>query len=360
MVYTEYDPLEEVIVADSYAGGDLDHLFPNENLSQFNQILDETKEDFDKLADFLKAGGVTVKRPDVHHYDGHIAMPGFDVKFPMGPTVPRDQYKVAGKTVVQTYTSLTDRYFDGLSYYNIFSDMFDEGYNWISQAAPPLVPVTPADIWYMPGQDPGSNIYYSKLSDRILFHTATMFPVGDKIIIDSDGPGSKKGYEWLKRNLPEFEFIENVGGHAENYGHIDHGFIMIDDETVLHAGINWVPQALRHLKLIDAKEFIPSPKTKEYKTNFIAKGGRYELDWVENYLGNWTGYNQDCCFDLNVLIIDRNNIIFGRELPDLFKFLKTHGIDCHTVDQRHMLFWEGGIHCGTLDTKRRGLKRSII
>ena len=42
MVYTEYDPLEEVIVADSYAGGDLDHLFPDENLSQFNQILDET------------------------------------------------------------------------------------------------------------------------------------------------------------------------------------------------------------------------------------------------------------------------------------------------------------------------------
>lgn len=360
MVYTEYDPLEEVIVANSYSGGDLDHLFPNENLSQFNQILDETKEDFDKLADFLKAGGITVKRPDVYQYADHISMSEFDIRFPMGPTVPRDQYKVLDKTIIQTYTSLTDRYFDGLSYYNIFSDMFDQGYNWISQAAPPLVPVTPTDIWYMPGQDPESNIYSSKLKDRILFHTATMFPVGDKIIINADGPGSKKGAEWLKRNLPDFKFIENVGGHAENYGHIDHGFIMIDDETVIHAGIDWVPESLRQLNLINAKEFIPIPKTKEYKENFIAAGGRYELDWVENYLDNWTGYNQDVCFDLNVLIIDRNNIVFGRELPELFKFLKKYGIECHTVEQRHMLFWEGGIHCGTLDTKRRGSKRAII
>ena len=40
MVYTEYDPLEEVIVADSYAPGDLDHLFPDKSLASFNRILE--------------------------------------------------------------------------------------------------------------------------------------------------------------------------------------------------------------------------------------------------------------------------------------------------------------------------------
>jgi len=355
MVYTEYDPLEEVIVADSYLPGDLDHLFPNKSLSAFNRILDETKQDFDILADFLTKGGVKVTRPQVMKYPGHIAMSNFEIKFPMGPTVPRDQYKVQGKTILQTYTSLTDRYFDGLSYYKIFSDLFDQGYNWVSQPSPPLVDVGPEDVWYVSGE-----IYRTRLKDRLLFHTATMFPVGDKIIINSKGPGNDLGFEWLKRNLPDFKFIENHGTRAENYGHIDHGFIMIDDETVIHAGIDWVPLSLRHLKLIDVEQYVPKAQTTQYKQDYISAGGRYNLSWIEQYLDNWRGYNQDVCFDLNVLIIDKNNLIFGRPLPELFKYLKTFGIESHVCEQRHMLFWEGGIHCSTLDIKRRGDIRSII
>jgi hypothetical protein len=262
---------------------------------------------------------------------------------------------VQGNTILQTYTSLTDRYFDGLSYYKIFSDLFDQGYNWVSQPAPPLVNVGPEDVWYVSGE-----IYRTRLKDRLLFHTATMFPVGDKIIINSKGPGNDLGFEWLKRNLPNFEFIENHGTRAENYGHIDHGFIMIDDETVVHAGIDWVPLSLRHLKLIDVEQYVPKAQTAQYKQDYISAGGRYNLSWIDKYLDNWRGYNQDVCFDLNVLIIDRHNIIFGRALPELFQYLKTFGIECHVCEQRHMLFWEGGIHCSTLDTKRRGLRRSII
>jgi glycine amidinotransferase len=355
MVYTEYDPLIEVIVADSYAPGDLDHLFPDTDTSSFNRILEETKEDFDNLATFLTNGNVKVTRPEVLKYSDHIALSGFDVKFPMGPTVPRDQYKVQGKTILQTYTSLTDRYFDGLSYYKIFAEMFSEGYNWISQPSPQLINITPEDLWYV-----NDGPYHTRLKDRLLFHTATMFPVGDKIIINSKGPGSTIGYEWLKRNLPEYTFIENTGTRSNNFGHIDHGFIMIDDETVIHGGIDWVPHSLRHLKLIDASEYIPQPNTAQYKQDYIETGGRYNLAWIERYLDNWKGYNQDVCFDLNVLIIDRNNIIFGRHLPELFNFLKQFNIECHVCTQRHMLYWEGGVHCSTLDTKRNGSLRTII
>jgi glycine amidinotransferase len=358
MIYTEYDSLEEIIVADSYSPGDIDHLFPNKSLSLFNQILEETKRDFDNLATFLTQGGVKVNRPQIMKYPDHISLSGFDVCFPMGPTVPRDQYKIQGKTILQTYTSLTDRYFDSLSYYKIFSDMFHQGYNWISQPAPVLVPVTPSDLWYVWNEE--GTIYDTKLKNQLLFHTATMFSVGDKIIINSKGPGNANGFDWLKRNLPEFKFIENNGSRAKNYGHIDHGFIMIDDETVIHAGIDWVPLALRHLKLIDVKEYVPEPKTVQYKQDYISAGGRYNTSWIEQYLDNWRGYNQDVCFDLNVLIIDRHNIVFGRALPELFRYLKTFGIDCHVCEQRHMLYWEGGIHCSTLDVKRRGNLRSII
>ena len=45
MIYTEYDPLQSVIVGDTYAPGDVDHLLHKGNTSQFNKILEETKQD---------------------------------------------------------------------------------------------------------------------------------------------------------------------------------------------------------------------------------------------------------------------------------------------------------------------------
>jgi N-dimethylarginine dimethylaminohydrolase len=355
MIYTEYDPLEEVIVADCCLPGDLDHFMPEKSLRLFNRILEETKEDFDKMAEFLKSGNIKVHRPDVLKFDSKISLPNFQVNLPMPPVVPRDQYKVQGKTILQTYTSLTDRYYDGLSYYRIFKELFDQGYNWISQPSPVLKDLDISNMWYI-----NDKVYKENFDDKILWHTATMFPAGDTIILNSKGPGSDSGYEWIKRNLPEFKFIENENTCFENYGHIDHGFLLIDDETIIHAGIEWIPECLRKKRLIDVSSFLPQTNLESYKQDIIDTGGKYQFDWLEKYLKNWRGYNQKVCFDLNVLILDRNNILFAREVPELFRYLKKFGIDCHVSKQRHVLYWEGGIHCSTLDIKRKGEIRKII
>ena len=41
MIYTEFDPLEEVIVGDIYSPGDLDKFLPPKSLYGFNKILEE-------------------------------------------------------------------------------------------------------------------------------------------------------------------------------------------------------------------------------------------------------------------------------------------------------------------------------
>jgi glycine amidinotransferase len=137
MIYTEYDPLESIIVGDTYDPGQV-HVLHHKDPSKFNRILEETKRDLDNLADFLKKGGVEVMRPTVHEYYDPIHMPDFDVEFPIAPIVPRDALMVMGRTIIQTYTSYTDRYFDAMSYYPIFEKMFREGYRWISQPPPML------------------------------------------------------------------------------------------------------------------------------------------------------------------------------------------------------------------------------
>lgn len=358
MIFTEYDPLEEIIVGDVYTPEDVSAFFTGKNPSGFYQILEETKQDFDNLADFLSKGNIKVHRPDVYAYKQQISLPNFNVMFPMSPVAPRDQYKVIGNKILQTYTSLSDRYFDGLSYYKIFQQLFDQEYNWISQPAPMLTDLTLDDLYYI---DQARTTYKEKLVDRLLWHTATMCPVGDAIIVNSQGPGTQRGLEWVKRNLPEFHFVSNEYTRLNNFGHIDHGFFMIDDETVVADGIGWVPNVLKNKKIIDVSPYITKiqPRT-QYLADFQLNQGTTDLKWVDEYLENWRGFIQQVCFNLNVLVIDRHNVVFPQEIPDLFKFLKTHNIDCHVCEQRHFVYWDSGIHCSTLDLKRRGEKRSII
>ena len=354
MIYTEYDPLQSVIVGDTYSPGDVDHLLTKGNIKQFNHILEETKQDLEALSTFLTKGGVEVYRPNVYKYNA-VKMPQFNINVPIAPIVPRDQYMVMGKNIMQTYTSYTDRYFDAISYYEIFEKLFREGYRWMSQPAPMLMDLNTTDEWFM-----SDRTYVDKLSDRVLWHTATMFKAGDAFIVNTRGPGSQTGLEWCKRELPEYRFISNEGTRVKEFGHIDHGFIMIDDETVIHAGMDWVPKCLHNKKLIDVSDCLPELKMDRYIQDYAKARDKMDVAWLDKYLENWRGYRQEVCFDLNVLILDRNNIVFARHIPKLFEKLKSLHIDCHVVEQRHYLYWDGGIHCSTLDVKRAGVKRKII
>ena len=116
--------------------------------------------------------------------------------------VPEDQYLVLDETIYQTYTSLTDRYFDGHSFYNCFNEL---GYNWIAQPSPQLTDLDPTTKWWNGGKE----IYQKILSNKVLGHTATMYKAGDKLITNTQGPGTQKGLEWCKRNIKDVEIVAN-------------------------------------------------------------------------------------------------------------------------------------------------------
>ena len=162
-VWTDWDPLEEVIVGDCYAPGDLDWCIPTEYLNAFNRILFETKEDLDLLATLLTNLQVKVHRPKVFTYADKIVLNKFTVQQPMAPIVPRDQYLVYGDTIYQNYTSMTDRYFDSLSYYDIFQHMFVNGSNWISQPLPNLRNLHADKNWGNQGPTSYHNLFSKQL-----------------------------------------------------------------------------------------------------------------------------------------------------------------------------------------------------
>ena len=351
-VWTGWDPLTKIIVGQAYMPGSLDWYIDPKIKEQFNQILHETRDDLDQLAKFLENRGITVYRPDIETYSKNLEFSKFSV-VPTAPIVPRDQYLVYGDTVYQTYTSMPDRYVDSLNYYPIFKELFDQGLNWISQPPPVLKELN--EQWWSAGGD-----VYKELDSRLLWHTASIFKCGDAVITNTAGPGTPQGYEWFKRNTPNTRFFDNPETITNNWGHIDHGFFMIDDDTLICKSQEWVPLILRDKKCITIEDYLGPLDYDNYVEDFNNSPGKLSTEWITKWLTQWVGYWQHTHFDTNVLVLDSKNILFSREHPRLFDFLATQGINCHSVNQRHSIFWESGIHCSTLDIERTGTKRKII
>jgi N-dimethylarginine dimethylaminohydrolase len=341
-VWSDWDPLEEVIVGDCYAPGALDWFIDPSLQDPFNQILFETKQDLDNLAELLANLNIRVHRPTVYNYTQGVEFSSFAIRCPTAPIVPRDQYLIYGDVIFQTFTSMTDRYVDGHSFYNIFKMLFDRGHNWISQPAPVLKELSDNKKWMSQGK-----MVYDKLYQRqILWHTATMLKCGDKLVTNTGGPGNSAGLEWMKRNLPTDTVID-TNNVMKNWGHIDHGFFMTNDQTVFCLNKSFVPECLKNKTVHEIEKYMPDP--------LIQTGSN-----VSTLLDESKGYEQTVSFDTNVLILDSSNIVVSSVAPKLFDFFNSLGINCHVAPFRHRDFWAAGIHCVTLDIRRRGKKRKIV
>jgi len=344
-IWTNWDPLKEVIVGDCPAGASRNNLA---------LILQETKEDLQNLSDYLTKLGVTVHRPSVTQFPRDIDLGNFKIQNPTAPIVPRDQYLMYGNTIYQTYTSMPDRYLDSVNYNHIFKDFFDKGYNWISMPPPKLE--TLVDNWWSNGE----HVYHSQLKEQVLWHTATMFKCGDKLITNINGPGNKLGLEWMKRNLPDDTIVDVGNTHQQGFGHIDHGWFMVSDDLIFCVNKSWVPEPLRNKELVELQDHFVKFDDNKFIADYASTAGKYSDDWLDKWLSEWKGYAQEVFFDSNVLVIDSRNVLFSNHQPGIFKVMEQYGINCHVVPQRHGLFWEAGIHCLTLDLVREGKNRTVI
>ena len=343
MIWTEWDPLTEIIVGNCSTG----YILGNADIDGYlKQILSETKEDLDKLASWLSSAGIKVRRPNIDLRPNSIP-----------PMIPRDQYLVYGNTIYSTFTSMKERYYDQHYYYDEFVDLFKQGYNWVQQPMPEIPSLPTNEIWYQQGEE----IYGTRYKDKLLLHTAIATKLGNKLIMNTNGPGTQLGQEWLRRNLPvETEIISNGNTAANNWGHIDQCWFMVDDETVVCLSKEWVPVCLRSKRIIEIQEYVSFPNLDQYSKDLSDCGGKFTEGWMEKWFAEWRGYAQDVCFDTNVLMLAPRKILLSNPQPKLERYLESQGIECYSTRLRHGLFWESGVHCCTLDVARDGVLRSIV
>ena len=84
------------------------------------------------------------------------------------------------------------------------------------------------------------------------------------------------------------------------------------------------------------------------------------IDLVETWMAHWVGYVEETVFDVNMLMIDPHNVMVFGHNDTVFRALEQHGVTPHIVPFRHRYFWDGGIHCVTLDLDRTGTQQDFF
>jgi hypothetical protein len=78
-------------------------------------------------------------------------------------------------------------------------------------------------------------------------------------------------------------------------------------------------------------------------------------NFVETWLQEWVGYVEETVFDVNVLVLDQHHVCVSQPDNEIVNtFLRKHKMEPVYVPWRHRYFWDGGLHCITLDLQREG------
>jgi N-dimethylarginine dimethylaminohydrolase len=83
-------------------------------------------------------------------------------------------------------------------------------------------------------------------------------------------------------------------------------------------------------------------------------------DYVESWMNHWVGYVEESVFDVNMIVVDKQNVIVNGYNKTVFDAFSRHGVTPHICNFRHRYFWDGGLHCITNDLHREGVMQDYF
>ena len=190
------------------------------------------------------------------------------------------------------------------------------------------------------------------------FDAPTITCVGNRVYIDKKEIPIDT-INFLKERYPEREFIQvKIGGHSDGCFHtLKPGAILSlqrytgYEETFPDWDVCYLPNQSWNL----VNNFMELKKKNNGKWWLAGEEKNNDFtDFVETWLTDWVGYCEESVFDVNVLMLDDKHVCVNGYNKIVFDFLKKHNIDPIIVPFRHRFFWDGGLHCVTLDLYREG------
>ena len=311
--HNSWSQLEECWLGDVYPASWYEHFAP-EIRDVFQQITEITQQDLNSIQHTIESHGVVVRRPQFTSIDDHLK----NNVLQKPPIVPRDDHVVIGNTLYQT-------------------DSADASWNW-------------AIDQYV--QDSRCQ---RMTSPHRFVHGANVVRVGRDIVLDTDVFDIEYRNWW-----PEYRVqVERNGGHMDGcFAVLKPGLILANHY------FNGYERTFPGWEIIylDNPTYHAHPSTGYQQPYPVYNGKFYDTtvginrmfnDHIVQHAQDWVGNYTETYFELNCLSINESNVIMLAENEALAKTLQQHGITVHWVPFRTRSFWDGAMHCLTVDIRRQ-------
>jgi N-dimethylarginine dimethylaminohydrolase len=339
--HNHWDPLEEIVVgiADharvptvdrstmsmSYTNHPMELIKPLEGAYP-QWLIDEANEDMNELADMLKKLGVKVHRPKPVNHSVEFSTPEWKTTG-WYTWCPRDLLLPLDNLMIETPSACRARYFETRAYRDIMMSAINDGTEWIA-APKPILPDESYQFEDIDGKPSLTNL-------EPVFDAPNCVRMGKDILFQISNTGNHWGLQWLKNVLEPRGYRIHPAEHIYSYGHFDSTIIP------LRAG----------LVLLNSSRVTPENCPKIFE--------KWDKIWFDDCVVQGSkvpGGVAPCSpyIGMNILSVNPNTIVCDSTQEPLMRELNKHGIDSIPVRFRHAMTLSGGIHCATLDLRRKG------
>lgn len=373
-VYQHWDPLKVCVVGRSYPPEFYSWIKVPHVRELFEKIAIETEEDYQGIIKTLQKFGVEILRPEIG-IDNILDSNG---QYRPPPMTPRDTMVMIGSTFYSQVGSRWEEFYSAVKDpswddYESYQDFLKNAPDWQIKE---LKSVHESDrILLQPFDSRFNNVLdhvkkqgnIVKLAENRIINGAMVSRIGRDLYFATEEYNAdiKK-----QKQILDLEFINtrnhvvNTGGHGDGtYCPVCPGLIVSlrDVPTYAETFPGWEVVYLPGQSWNTVKPFLDLKNKNRGK--WWIPGFEHDqsvIDTVETWLGHWTGYVEETVFDVNMLIIDPKNVMVFNYNKQVFDAFERYGITPHIVPFRHRYFWDGGIHCVTLDLHREGVMRDYF
>ncbi len=368
-IWNKWDPLKVCMLGNNYTPEFFDGVSTKAE-SPLKRICEETLEDLHGFKTILQDFGVEVIQPEMDPNERFLDNPH---RYPRGPLQPRDFQLVLGNHCFVEkgdHPAIEERLrkYGEISEYKFDTPVItgEEKYNLVCGADWPS--------WHeflsnSKNKDFFEDFVWQEMLDfsRGFFSSATTFMLGKKVIIGVEG---NFNINELVANTPSnFDKFEVI--YKPMYGHTDGNFhpikpgailSLFDVQTYEETFPGWDVCYLPDQSWAKVKGFRKLKLKNEGKWWLAGEEDNSEFtQFVETWLQDWVGYVEETVFDVNVLMLDEHHCcVSNANNEQVNAFLKKHKVEPVYVPWRHRYFWDGGLHCITLDLYREGVQKDYF
>ncbi len=344
--WTEWDPLEEVIVgvidgavvppADATALSTVSParwgFFQEHGGKPFPaDLLSAAERELDGFVALLEGEGITVRRPDRVDHARPFGTPDWTVPAGNAATMPRDGILVVGDLLIECPMAWRTRYFETFPYRRLLREYFDRGARWVSAPKPELRDEFFDDSFVAAGTDVD---HWITDNSEITFDAADFARCGRDLFVQRSHVTTPAGIEWLRRLLGDGFRVHEVP---------------VDDSHALHIDASFVPMAPG--KLLINPERVPEVPAMFKSWDVLtapAPSGAPVPGWSSAWM------------HMNILMLDEQRVVVEAGETDTIEAFRSWGFTPLPCEFAHFYQLGGSFHCATLDVRRRGELRSYF